>query len=133
MIRGPAAMSGRQLKSAVGWPVAFSELLARRSTPSFDPSGPEIRTRSRIARQTVTSIEPLEKKPLSVSFDKLGNNATVAMVHTRRLSTAGQLGIAPFDEPGSRKGGVTVRFAVGTGTVMVSQKAQGGTRLWTGT
>ena len=39
------------------------------------------------------------KKPLSGSFDKLGNNATVAMVYTRRLSATGQLRVMPFDEP----------------------------------
>ena len=30
------------IDAPLGFPVAFSELLARRSTPSFDPSGPEI-------------------------------------------------------------------------------------------
>jgi hypothetical protein len=74
-------------------------LLAQRSTPSFDPSGPEIENPLAYRETDRHIYRTFRKKPLSGSFDKLGNNATVAMVHTRRLSTAGQLRVAPFDEP----------------------------------
>jgi len=87
------------IDAPLGFPIAFSELLAGRSTPSFDPSGPEIEN-PLAYRETDRHIhKTFGKKPLSGSFDKLGNNATVAMVHTRRLSTAGRLRVAPFDEP----------------------------------
>jgi hypothetical protein len=79
----------------LGFPVAFSELLAQRSTPSFDPSGPEIENPLAYRETDRQIYRTFRKKPLSGSFDKLGNNATVAMVHTRRLSTAGQLRVAP--------------------------------------
>jgi predicted nuclease with RNAse H fold len=39
------------------------------------------------------------KKPLSASFDKLGNNATVAMTVTRRWRAQG-FRVVPFDDPG---------------------------------
>ena len=87
------------IDAPLGFPVAFSELLAQRSTPSFDPSGPEIENPLAYRETDRHIYRTFRKKPLSGSFDKLGNNATVAMVHTRRLSTAGQLRVAPFDEP----------------------------------
>jgi hypothetical protein len=36
---------------------------------------------------------------LSASFDKLGNNATVAMHHARRLAQQHRAHVLPFDEP----------------------------------
>ena len=83
-------LDGRELVMAIdaplGFPVAFSELLAQRSTPSFDPSGPEIENPLAYRETDRHIYRTFRKKPLSGSFDKLGNNATVAMVHTRRLS-----------------------------------------------
>ena len=74
------------IDAPLGFPVAFSELLARRSTPSIDPGGAEI-DNPLAYRETDRHIyRTFLKKPLSGSFDKLGNNATVAMVHTRRPS-----------------------------------------------
>ena len=87
------------IDAPLSFPVAFSELLAQRSTPSIDPRVAEI-DNPLAYRETDRHIyRTFLTKPLSGSFDKLGNNATVAMVHTRRLSTAGQLRVAPFDEP----------------------------------
>lgn len=98
-------LESRELVMAIdaplGFPLAFSELLAQRSTPSFDPSGPEIENPLAYRESDRHIYRTFRKKPLSGSFDKLGNNATVAMVHTRRLSIAGQLRVAPFDEPQS--------------------------------
>ena len=87
------------IDAPLGFPVAFSELLAGRSTPSFDPRGPEIENPLAYRETDRHIFRTFRKKPLSGSFDKLGNNATMAMVHTRRLSTAGQLRVVPFDEP----------------------------------
>jgi len=87
------------IDAPLGFPVAFSELLDGRATPSVDPTSAEI-DNPLAYRETDRHIyRTFRKKPLSASFDKLGNNATVAMVHTRRLATAGQLRVAPFDEP----------------------------------
>lgn len=78
-------------------PLAFTELLARRSTPLIQ-MGAEL-DNPLAYRETDRHIyRTFLKRPLSGSFDKLGNNATVAMVHTSRLATAGQLRVAPFDE-----------------------------------
>ena len=87
------------IDAPLGFPVAFSELLARRPTPNIDPLVAEI-DNPLAYRETDRHIyRTFRKKPLSGSFDKLGNNATVAIMHTRRLSTAGQLRVMPFDEP----------------------------------
>jgi hypothetical protein len=102
----PEARSGiledRELVLAIdaplGFPVAFSELLAGRFAPSFDTK-PEIGNRLAYRETDRHVYRTLGKKPLSASFDKLGNNATVAMVHTRRLSNTGQLRVVPFDKP----------------------------------
>jgi hypothetical protein len=66
------------IDAPLGFPVAFSELLAGRSTPSVDPTSAEI-DNPLAYRETDRHIyRTFGKKPLSASFDKLGNNATVA-------------------------------------------------------
>jgi len=87
------------IDAPLGFPVAFSKLLAGWSTPRVDPTSAEIDNRLAYRETDRHIYRTFGKKPLSASFDKLGNNATVAMVHTRRLATAGQLRVVPFDEP----------------------------------
>ena len=65
-------------------PLAFTELLARRSTPLIHPMDAEL-DNPLAYRETDRHIyRTFLKKPLSGSFHKLGNNATVAMVHINR-------------------------------------------------
>ena len=42
--------------------------------------------------------ERLGKKPISAAFDKLGNNATVAMVHARRWHECDEFSVPPLTE-----------------------------------
>ena len=77
-------------------PLAFTELLARRSTPLIQ-MGAEL-DNPLAYRETDRHIyRTFLKRPLSGSFDELGNNATVAWCPLL-ASTAGQLRVAPFDE-----------------------------------
>ena len=63
-------------------PLAFTELLARRRELRLSKWGAEL-DNPLAYRETDRHIyRTFLKRPLSGSFDKLGNNATVAMVHT---------------------------------------------------
>jgi Protein of unknown function (DUF429) len=87
------------IDAPLGFPIAFRDLLAGGPGPSIDLKNPEIENRLAY-RETDRNIhQTFRKKLLSASFDRIGNPATVAIVHTRRLSNAGKLRILPFDEP----------------------------------
>jgi hypothetical protein len=85
------------IDAPLGFPIAFADLLAGKPAPSFGPDGGEIDNPLAYRVTDRHVFEQFKKKPLSASFDKLGNNATVAMVHTRRLRAKGQLRVPPFD------------------------------------
>jgi hypothetical protein len=85
------------IDAPLGFPLAFTELLNQRPVPAFDPGGPEITNRLAYRATDRHIFDTLGKKPLSPSFDKLGNNATVAMVHVRRWRDQYNIPISPFD------------------------------------
>lgn len=87
------------IDAPLGFPTEFSDLLAGRTPGPFAPDGREINNRLAYRETDRHVFTTFNKKPLSASFDKLGNNATVAMVHTRRLRQQNELRVPPFDEP----------------------------------
>jgi hypothetical protein len=82
-----------------GFPRAFQDLLAGRPVPTFPASGPEIDNPFAYRDTDREIFRVFNKKPLSASFDKLGNNATVAMVHVHRLARLHGARVPPFTEP----------------------------------
>lgn len=86
------------IDAPLAFPTAFAELLAGAATPTFDAGGPEMHNPFAYRVTDRNIFDTFKKKPLSASFDKLGNNATVAMVHTRRLRERGHLRVPPFDD-----------------------------------
>ncbi|MCZ7679161.1 MAG: DUF429 domain-containing protein [Sandaracinaceae bacterium] len=86
------------IDAPLGFPRAFGELLAGR--PPKDPN-PSREIDSTLAHRSCDRwvYEKHGKKPLSASFDKLGNNATVAMVVTGRLRAERAFRALPFDAP----------------------------------
>jgi predicted nuclease with RNAse H fold len=87
------------IDAPLGFPRAFARLLAGGEAPAFNPDGNEIDNplAYRVCDRHVFDV--LGKKPLSASFDKLGNNATVAMHHARRLARLHSARVLPFDAP----------------------------------
>lgn len=86
------------IDAPLGFPLGFMNLLAGGPTISFDPRRPEIENPLAYRETDRHIFDVFGKKPLSASFDKLGNNATVAMVHTNRLRKQGRLCVLPFDD-----------------------------------
>lgn len=82
-----------------GFPRAFKQLLDSGQAPAFQPDGREIDNPLAYRDCDRWIHEVFKKKPLSASFDKLGNNATVAMHHVRRLATLHGARALPFDPP----------------------------------
>jgi len=81
----------------LGFPSQFRRLL---SGENVDFRAPDREIDSELAyRETDRDVhERLGKKPLSAAFDKLGNNATVAMVHTRRWHEDDEFSVPPLTE-----------------------------------
>jgi hypothetical protein len=85
------------IDAPLGFPIAFVDLLARKPIALVSPKK-EI-DNPLAYRETDRHIHSkFGKKPLSATFDRIGNTATVAMVHTRRLSEMQQLRVPPFEE-----------------------------------
>lgn len=78
-----------------GFPHSFRQLLAGSASPVEVTSG--MLKNSYAFRRTDLSISERFKMPLSASFDKLGNNATVAMHYLSSWRKEG-LRVLPFDE-----------------------------------
>jgi hypothetical protein len=87
------------IDAPLGFPSAFTQLLTTGEVRHSRPTRRRLTTPSPIGRATGTSSEPFGKKPLSASFDKLGNNATVAMHHATRLARLHNARVLPFDTP----------------------------------
>ena len=88
------------IDAPLGYPVAYRRLVAG---AQVDGSCPTREIDNILAyRDTERHIfERFGKKPLSAPFDKLGNNASVAVSHVRRWATEEELRVAPFEEVGS--------------------------------
>jgi hypothetical protein len=84
------------IDAPLGFPRAFAELLA--GTPLPGPVRRKMAGNAYAYRDTDRHVEAHFKQPLSGSFDKLGNNATVAMHHVARWRHEG-LAVLPFDRP----------------------------------
>ncbi len=87
------------IDAPLSFPAAFVRLLERAPTspPSSDREiDNELAYR---ACDRFIHAEHERKKPLSASFDKLGNNATVAMVLTRRWRESEGFRVLPWDAP----------------------------------
>jgi hypothetical protein len=87
------------IDAPLGFPRAFKRLLDTGETPAFPPDAPEIDNPLAYRDCDRRIFRALGKKPLSASFDKLGNNATVAMHHARRLARVHGARVLPFDPP----------------------------------
>jgi hypothetical protein len=87
------------IDAPLGFPIAFARLLCGGEAPGFRPDAPEIENPLAYRDCDRHIHYTLGKKPLSASFDKLGNNATVAMHHARRLARLHGDHIVPFDSP----------------------------------
>ena len=83
------------IDAPLGFPAAFRELLVGET--SFErPLGPEIENRFAYRDTDRHIYGTFRKKPLSASFDKLGNVATVAIWHARRWSQEPNVRIVPI-------------------------------------
>lgn len=87
------------IDALLGFPAAFSDLLAKHAIPAVDPNAGEIENRLAYRDTDRRIHEIFNRKPLSASFDKRGNNTSVAMVHLNRLRERGLIRVRPFDEP----------------------------------
>jgi hypothetical protein len=87
------------IDAPLGFPVAFTKLLNGVAIPDFEPGGREIDNPLAYRATDRHVFNTFGKKPLSASFDKLGNNATVAMIHVRRWAAQCGLPVLPFDTP----------------------------------
>jgi len=85
------------IDAPLGYPTDFQRLVAGDAVPL---SRPDREIDNRFAyRETERHVRStLGRKALSAPFDKLGNNATVAISHARRWSEENGLRIAPFQE-----------------------------------
>ena len=86
------------IDAPLAFPRAFRDLLNGADVPPFAPDSPEINNPLAYRQSDRRIFEVFGKKPLSASFDKLGNNATVAMVLARRLARRHGAKVVPFDE-----------------------------------
>jgi hypothetical protein len=87
------------IDAPLGFPVAFQQLIFRH--PSRQPRhtielGPEISNPFAYRETDRWVHQSFGKKPLSASFDKLGNVATVAMYHAERWANTAGIPIVPF-------------------------------------
>jgi hypothetical protein len=87
------------IDAPLGFPSAFTQLLTTGEVPPFAPNAPEIDNPLAYRACDRHIFRAFGKKPLSASFDKLGNNATVAMHHARRLARLHNARVLPFDTP----------------------------------
>ena len=85
--------------SPFGFPMGFVDFLNTGSLPPFDVKAREIDNPLAYRECDRYIHATFNKKPLSASFDKLGNNATVAMHHVRRLARLHAARVLPFDAP----------------------------------
>ena len=85
------------IDAPLAFPIGFKQLIDTGVAPIFRPDGPEIQNPLAYRDCDRFIHSTLGKKPLSASFDKLGNNATVAMHHARRLARLHGATILPFD------------------------------------
>jgi len=87
------------IDAPLGFPIHFRKLL---DGGRVDVPFPGREIDSQLAyRETDRHIHAtFGKKPLSAAFDKLGNNATVAMVHARRWCDADGFSVRPLTEGG---------------------------------
>jgi len=88
------------IDAPLGFPIQFRKLLdGERVELPF----PTREIDSELAyRETDRHVHAtLGKKPLSASFDKLGNNASVAMVHVRRWCEADGFSVRPLTDEGA--------------------------------
>jgi len=87
------------IDAPLGFPRAFKKLLETGEAPPFPPDAPEIQNPLAYRDCDRHIWQTFSKKPLSASFDKLGNNATLAMHHARRLARLHDARVLPFDPP----------------------------------
>ncbi len=86
------------IDAPLGFPIEFAQLLGGGAVDAPQARGREIENRLAYRDTDREVYRVFKKKPLSASFDKLGNNATVAMVHCRRLAVTKQLCVVPSDQ-----------------------------------
>lgn len=85
------------IDAPLGFPKAFRDLLG--GNPEAGWRGGRQLENPYALRETDRHIEARFKLPLSAPFDKLGNNATVAMHHVARWRVEDGLQVPPFDRP----------------------------------
>jgi hypothetical protein len=85
------------IDAPLGFPRAFTQLLTTGEVPPFAPDAPEVDNPLAYRDCDRHIFRTFSKKPLSASFDKLGNNATVAMHHAKRLARLHNARVLPFD------------------------------------
>lgn len=89
-----------------GWPYGATDSTVSVSRPEREIDNPlayretdrHIHERFRLVHNGVVTRQP--KKPLSPTFDKLGNNATVAIAHVRTWREHHGFVVRPMDDPG---------------------------------
>lgn len=87
------------IDAPLAFPEAFVKLLTGRAIPDVAAGGREIDNPLAYRATDRHILNTFQKKPLSASFDKLGNNATVAMVYVRRWAAQCGLPVLPFEPP----------------------------------
>ena len=83
------------IDAPLGFPVAFQQLISRKPSAKIE-LGPEINNPFAYRETDRWVHQSFGKKPLSASFDKLGNVATVAMYHAERWAITAGFPIVPF-------------------------------------
>jgi len=83
------------IDAPLGFPVAFQQLIFRQPSATIE-LGPEIMNPFAYRETDRWVHQSFRKKPLSASFDKLGNVATVAMYHAERWAVTAGFPIVPF-------------------------------------
>lgn len=85
------------IDAPLGFPVAFRDLLLRKPVSDM---APDSQIGNLLAHREAERwiLKTFKKRALSASFDKLGNNATVAMYYAARWSEQATMAIVPFQQ-----------------------------------
>ncbi len=90
------------IDAPLGFPVSFRKLVTGES-PTWKCPDYEIQNRFAYRETERHVYDIFHKKPLSATFDKLGNNATVALTHARRWRDEESFTMLPFADGASNR------------------------------